>query len=201
MYRYVYSCACSFCAVATLSRSALLFLAYLCSLCSRFSSLQPFHVSCFMICLFAGLFAVPFTPLYLYRRPPGAFAVPLRLNVCNVHFIRFLEPFKRLFLSCVHLHSLHRLHRLYSLICGKFAVLGEYRGAPPKSKRREAQLRSHRILYFLFPKKIFFLENSLSPFASCFPFQCQTPVFLAPLRICVPTRPRINPNLLKETPF
>ena len=65
----------SFYAVATLSRGALLFLATIAAVSITFAACRfrlplPYHLV--MLCRFA----VPF-------------AVPLRPNTCNVHFIRF----------------------------------------------------------------------------------------------------------------
>ena len=183
---------------ATLSRGALLSFATF----ATFATLS----ACFWSKAFIHAFAVPFALL-----PFCLSCVPSLRSLRTFCRSFVLKRFQRSFYTVcravlsglivwrVYLHRLHRLARLNSLICGKFAVLGEYRGAPPKPKRREAQLRSHRNLYFLFPK-IFFLKNPLSPSASC-PFQCQKPVFLDPFRVCVPKKPPKSQNLLKETPF
>ena len=119
----------------------------------------------------------------------------------------FKTVFKRSFVWRIYLHRLTRFVRLYSLICGKFAVLRGRGGAPPKPKRREAQLRSRRILYFLNPKK-FFLKNLVPPipcllkfFSENFLFYCQNSLFLKLRHVCVPKKPHRSPNLLKETPF
>ena len=158
---------------------------------ARFCPLQPLQPFFHQKTVFA--FAVPLQPFRsLFARYPLPFAVPLQPNACNVHSMRFLSRFRRLFVSCVHLHRLPYFVRLYSPILPYFAVLcGVWVGLPPKPKRREAQLRSRRILYFLNPKKfflknllpltpcllkIFFLENSLSPPTSC-SLSCQNSPF------------------------
>ena len=145
------------CALATLSRGALLFLATFAAvfIFAAFRSLLP-----------RTFFRFPFSRFsrIVSRVHAVTFAVPLQPNTCNVHFIRFLSGFKRVICSCVPLHRLPYFVRLYSLICGKFAVLcGVGVGLPPNGQRREAQLRSRRILKF--PKK-FFLKNLL-PLTPC----------------------------------
>lgn len=131
-----------FCAVVTLSRGALLFLATLCSLCSTFFLIKPLFM---LFCRTFARYLLPFLSVmrflpYLCSR--FAFCRSFAPNACNVHFMRFLSGFKRV--NCV-ARTFHRLPyfvRLYSLICGKFAVLeGVGVGLPPKPKRREAQLR------------------------------------------------------------
>lgn len=80
-------------------------------------------------------------------------AVPFPSNVCNVRTMRFQGYFKRLFPFVSTFDHLKRFVRLHSLVLPYFAVLcGVWGGETPKGKGREAQLRSHRILYFLFPK-------------------------------------------------
>ena len=168
---------------ATLRRGALLFLATFATFAAWFLSkplfmLLPYLLPFCPFSTFAAVCAVPFAVPFALKRFQRSFYAVFRAVLSGLIVWR------------VHLHRLHRFVRLNSLICGKFAVLGEYRGAPPKPKRREAQLRSHRILIFpkkffpkiplvsfLMPFEIFFLENSLSPSASCLPFQCQNPLF------------------------
>ena len=117
----VYSCVPYFsCAVATVSRGALLFLAYLCTVFDHFCRF-----------VFRSLAPVAFCRL----RPCACFHVHVYILCCT--FCRtfclkrstfipcgFKRFFKRVICSCVYLHRLHRLSRLYSLICGQFAVLG-----------------------------------------------------------------------------
>ena len=180
-------------ALATFCRGALLFLATLAAvliIAAVFDQLLP-----------PGFIRWPFAPPYLYRRPRVPFAVPFALKRLQRSFHTVFKRFlSGLIVWRVYLHRLHRFVRLNSLICGKFAVLGEYRGAPPKPKRREAQLRSHRILYFFVPKN-FFLENSLSPPSICPLFHAKIPLFLNLCHVCVPKKPSESLNLLKETPF
>ena len=164
-----------------------------CIPCSRFSSLQPLRSL-----LPPGSILWPFAPPYLYRRPRVPFAVPFALKRLQRSFYSVFRAvlsdpnFRR-----VLLYLLHRSSLSHGSKHGKNAVI-RGRGAP-WGAGRAARLTLRTIFYFLFPK-IFFLENPLSPSASC-PFQCQNPVFLVPLRVCVPKKPRRSPNLLKETPF
>lgn len=177
-YVGIFSCVPYLRACVTLRRGALLFLAYLGAVfhhCSRIfhgkpSSLLPYLLPFQSDCVPCPRGHVCRT--FAAKRLQRSFQTVFRAVLCG------------LIVWCVHLHRLPYFVRLCSLIYGKFAVLGEYRGAPPKPKRREAQLRSHRILYFLSPKK-FFLKNLL-PLAPCllkffsenFPLpSCQNPLF------------------------
>lgn len=169
------------CVVVTLRRGALLFIAAVFHHC-RLSSLPPGSI----LCPLAFLSLHTFTDVCVYLLS-GPFAGPLSGTFCRTFVLKRLQrsfhTVLRRFLSglivCrIHLHRLHRFARLCGLICGKFAVLGVGVGLPPKGRRREAQLRSHRILKF--PKK-FFLKNLLPPTL------CLPKIFSGkfPLSVCV----------------
>lgn len=186
-----------------------------CILWSRFIAVLSFApVS--IICAAAFIHAFVLLPFHAFCRLPGTF--------CHTFSKRLQRSFYAVFRAVLSVYSFRAyICTVCPISCGCMALFaanlpfcGGGGGVPPKGQRREAQLRSHRILYFLIPKKfflkksfasnpmpseIFFLENSLSPFASCLPFTAKKPAFLVPLRVCVPTRPHKSPNLLKETPF
>lgn len=151
----------------TLRRGALLFLATFATFAAWFLSKPLFMLLPYLL---------PFCPFSTFAAV-CAYLLPFLLLKRLQR--SFYAVFKR-FLSGLFVHAYLCTVSPVSGACralfeAKLPFLGEYRGAPPpKPKRREAQLRSHRNLYFLFPK-IFFLENSLSPSASC-PFHCQNPL-------------------------
>ena len=115
VYRYIYLGVCSFCAVATLRRGALLFL---CNLCSRFHHCSRFDHFCrVMRWLLAFCTSIPLQAfLCTFCRT----FCPQRLQ--RSFYAVFRAVLSGLIVWRVHLHSLHHLSRLYSLICGKIAV-------------------------------------------------------------------------------
>ena len=173
-----------------------------------FSSLQPFRSLLPRHALaFGFLHLHTFTGVSVYLLP---FLLLKRLQRS------FYAVFKR-FLSGLFVHAYLCTVSPVSGACralfeANLPFLGEYRGAPPpKPKRREAQLSPHRILKFLkkfFLKnllplipcllKFFFLENPLSPSASCLSFQCQNPSFVVPFLAYVPTRPPKEPEFAQR---
>ena len=185
VYRYIYSCVCSF--FVRLQHWG----------AARFCSFATF-AAVFIIAAVSITFAAScvgfwlFAPPYLYRRFCVPFAVPFALKRLQRSFYSVFRAvlsdpnFRR-----VLLYLLHRSSLSHGSKHGKNAVI-RGRGAP-WGAGRAARLTLRTIFYFLFPK-IFFLENSLSPSASCLPFQCQNPSFMVPFLVCVPTRPRRSPN-------
>ena len=118
VYRYIYLGVCSFCAVATLRRGALLFLCNLCNPYSMFLIKSLYSCFCRTFCPFAlCLSCVPsLRSLRTFCRTfcPQTFSTFI---LCG-----FRAVLSGLIVWRVHLHRLHRLSRLYSLICGKIAV-------------------------------------------------------------------------------
>ena len=159
-------------------------------------------------------FAVPFVRSIFAAVPFALLPYLLPSNGFNVHLIQFLGLFKRV-ICFVRTFAPFALFR--ALIQPYFALFCRFRGrqgAPPlrpaaRGATEVAQnfeisekiFSEKSLASYPMPFEIFFLENSLSPFASCLPFQCQNPAFMVPFLVCVPTRPHRSLNLLKETPF